>query len=83
MGQLRHVTIDGRRTSLRLEAEYWSALDEIGELERFPLPALCRFISQRYPQGSLAAGVRVFVVSYFGALARDAQAGDAPRPAEA
>jgi predicted DNA-binding ribbon-helix-helix protein len=82
--KLRNITIDGRPTSLRLEAEYWSALDEIGALERFPVPVLCSFISRRYPQGSLASGVRVFVTRYYGELARNGvQAGDAPRPAGA
>ena len=84
MDHLRNVTVDGRPTSLRLEPEFWSALDDIGERERFPLPALCSFISHRYPHGSLAAGVRVFVASYFRELASGGvHAADAPSPASA
>jgi len=76
----RNVRIDGRRTSLRLEPEYWSALDQIGELERFALPDLCAFIQHRHPRRSFASAVRVFVTGYFRELAR---AGDAPSPAGA
>jgi predicted DNA-binding ribbon-helix-helix protein len=80
LDQPRNVTIDGRRTSLRLAPEYWSALDQIGRLEQFPLHDLCTFIKHRHPQRSLASAVRVFVTGYFRELAR---AGDAPSPAGA
>jgi len=76
----RNVRIDGRRTSLRLAPEYWSALDQIGQRERFALHDLCTFIRHRDPQRSLASAVRVFVTFYFHELAR---AGDAPSPAGA
>src|SRR4051794_23033803 len=65
----RNVRIAGRRTSLRLEPEYWSALDEIGRRERFALHDLCTFIRRRDPRRSLASAVRVFVTGYFRELA--------------
>jgi predicted DNA-binding ribbon-helix-helix protein len=65
----RNVRIEGRRTSLRLEPEYWSALDEIGRRERFALHDLCTFIRRRDPRRSLASAVRVFVTFYFQELA--------------
>jgi predicted DNA-binding ribbon-helix-helix protein len=65
LGQLRNVTVGGRRTSLRLAPEYWAALDEIGRRERFPLHDLCTFIHLRHPGRSLASAVRVFVTCYF------------------
>jgi predicted DNA-binding ribbon-helix-helix protein len=65
----RNVRIAGRRTSLRLEPEYWSALDEIRRLERFPLHDLCTLIRLRHPHRSLASAVRVFVTGYFRELA--------------
>ena len=70
MGQLRNVRIEGRRTSLRLAPEYWSALDEIGRRERFALHDLCTFIRRRDPRRSLSSAVRVFVTVYFRELAR-------------
>ncbi len=65
MDKPRNVRISGRRTSLRLEPEYWSALDEIGRLERFALHDLCTFIRHRDPRRSMASAVRVFVTGYF------------------
>ena len=70
MGQLRNVRIEGRRTSLRLAPEYWSALDEIGRRERFALHDLCTFIRRRDPRRSLSSAVRVFVTVYFREVAR-------------
>ncbi len=80
MEKPRNVRIDGRRTSLRLAPEYWSALDQIRQRERFALHDLCTFIQHRDPQRSLASAVRVFVTFYFRELAR---AGDTPSPAGA
>jgi predicted DNA-binding ribbon-helix-helix protein len=65
----RIVGIEGRRTRLRLEPEYWSALERIGQLEGFPLPVLCMFIRRRHPDRPLASAVRVFVTDYFRELA--------------
>lgn len=69
MKRPRNVRIAGRRTSLRLEPEYWSALTEIGLRERFLLHDLCTFIRRRDPERSLASAIRVFVTVYFHDLA--------------
>jgi predicted DNA-binding ribbon-helix-helix protein len=61
----RNVRVGGRRTSLRLAPEYWSALNEIGRREHVALHDLCTFIHQRHPRRSLASAVRVFVTCYF------------------
>ena len=80
----RNVCIEGRRTSLRLAPEYWSALDQIGRLEEFPLHELCTFIRRRDPRRSLAAAVRIFVTAYFRELAGSRSiVEDAPRAAGA
>ncbi len=80
MDQRRSIRVGGRQTSLQLEAEYWSALDEIGRRENFGLPELCAFIISRSgPGGSLASAVRVFVTRYF----RDLAGADASQPAMA
>ena len=69
MDKPRNLRIDGRRTSVRLAPEYWSALDEIGQRECFALPELCTFIRQRDPGRSFASAVRLFVTSYFREIA--------------
>ncbi|MBV8167031.1 MAG: ribbon-helix-helix domain-containing protein [Alphaproteobacteria bacterium] len=81
MDKPRNVRIAGRRTSLRLEPEYWSALDEIGRRERFALHDLCTFIRRRDPERSLASAVRVFVTYYFRESARAAVDAHAAEPA--
>jgi predicted DNA-binding ribbon-helix-helix protein len=71
MDKPRNVTIGGRRSSVRLAPEYWSALDEIGQRERFALADLCTFIRRRDPRRSFTAAVRVFVTLYFREVAAD------------
>lgn len=66
----RNVTVDGHRTSLRLEPETWSALDEICQLEETNVHALCSLIERRRRGTSRTSAVRVFIVSYFRAAAR-------------
>ncbi|WP_375593889.1 ribbon-helix-helix domain-containing protein [Algihabitans albus] len=67
----RNVTVDGRRTSLRLERLMWDALGEIAEREQLSANALVTRIAERRAASSLTAAVRVFIVSYFRAAATD------------
>ncbi len=70
-GQTRNVLLQGRRTSIRLEAAFWLALDEILELEGITLNALVTRINTADRNGgNLSGAVRVFIISYFMALAR-------------
>jgi predicted DNA-binding ribbon-helix-helix protein len=68
----RNVTIGGNRTSIRLEQQFWSGLEEIVTREGIPVNALVTRIraSQRM-DGSLSSAVRVFVQAYFFALAHN------------
>lgn len=66
----RNVTVDGHRTSLRLEPETWAALDEICQLEETNVHALCSLIERHRRGTSRTSAVRVFIVSYFRAAAR-------------
>lgn len=61
----RNVTIKGRRTSLRLEAMMWDALQEIAIREQNSLHQLCERIDNTRSESSLTAGVRVFILGYF------------------
>ena len=67
----RNVTMNGRRTSLRLEREMWAALQEIAEREGTSLSDLCGELDRDRRESSLTAGVRVFIVSYFRAAATE------------
>ena len=67
----RNVTIAGRRTSIRMEQTFWAALDTVTQRERVPLNVLLTRINRTLPSdGSLSSAVRVFVLSYFLALAQ-------------
>lgn len=67
----RNVMIGGRRTSIRLEAPFWSALGEIIEKEDITLNALVsRIDAETRDHNNLSSAVRVFIHSYFFALAR-------------
>ncbi|OFX14661.1 MAG: hypothetical protein A2516_05010 [Alphaproteobacteria bacterium RIFOXYD12_FULL_60_8] len=61
----RNVTINGRRTSLRLEPSMWEALTEICDREGLNLHQVCSLIAGKRFCGTLTADVRVFVLGYF------------------
>jgi len=67
----RNVMIGVRRTSIRLETPFWSALGEIIERENITLNALVSLIdAENRDHNNLSSAVRVFIHSYFFALAR-------------
>ena len=55
------VAIDGHRTSVSLEPEFWQALKTIAAVRREPLRALVSEID-RTRQGNLSSALRVFVL---------------------
>jgi predicted DNA-binding ribbon-helix-helix protein len=68
----RNVTIGGSRTSIRLERQFWSGLEEIVTREGIPVNALVsRIRASQRGAGSLSSAVRVFIQAYFFALAHN------------
>jgi predicted DNA-binding ribbon-helix-helix protein len=63
--QVRNIKLAGRRTSLRLEPEFWDALDEIVVREGSSLSTLCERIKGRRGAANLTAAVRLFVLRYY------------------
>ncbi|MBU6235212.1 MAG: ribbon-helix-helix domain-containing protein [Alphaproteobacteria bacterium] len=62
----RNINIKGRRTSIRLETQMWSAIREIAEREHCSIHDLCTLIASRRKQGlSLTASIRIFLMLYF------------------
>jgi len=61
----RSIDLGGRRTSLRLEAEFWDALEDIADREGQSLDGLCMRIDAARRALSRAAAVRVHVVEYY------------------
>jgi predicted DNA-binding ribbon-helix-helix protein len=62
----RNITVFGRRTSVRLEPEMWTALREISAREGCSIHDICTLISLRKKENtSLTAAIRVFLMLYF------------------
>jgi predicted DNA-binding ribbon-helix-helix protein len=60
----RNVRIDGRRTSMRLEAQFWEALTEIAQTLDMSVEALCARIAASEHRGNLSSAIRVFVLAW-------------------
>lgn len=58
----RNVRIAGRRTSLKLEAEFWQALEVLAAETECSLDELCEQARRRHPDSSLASAIRVMVL---------------------
>lgn len=66
----RNVMIGGRRTSIRLEAAFWTAFEEIMERESLTLNTLItRIYGARHSERNLSGAVRIFILGYFYSLA--------------
>jgi predicted DNA-binding ribbon-helix-helix protein len=62
----RNICICGRRTSVRLEPDMWSALREIAEREGCRVHDVCTLVHLRKcPGSSLTAAIRVFIMLYY------------------
>lgn len=68
----RNITVLGRRTSVRLEPDMWSALREIARREDCKIHDICSLIHLRKNQDtSLTAAIRVFLMLYYRAAATE------------
>ncbi|MBK1697121.1 ribbon-helix-helix domain-containing protein [Rhodovibrio salinarum] len=61
----RNVTLEGRRTSLRLERAMWDALEEICLREHQSMHDLCAHVDRIRAERTLTAGIRVFILEYY------------------
>lgn len=65
----RSVALEGHRTSVSLEPEFWDALDAIARAERRSLASLIAEIDRlrlaRKPAPGLASALRVFALRQF------------------
>jgi len=66
MDQLsRSITINGRRTSIRMEHSLWEALAEVADQEQTGLRDLIAMVDGIRGDHGLTASLRVFVVNYY------------------
>lgn len=68
----KNITINGRRTSVRLEPEMWQALHNISGRERCSIHQICSLIQiKKAKNSSLTAAIRVFLMLYYRAAATE------------
>lgn len=65
----RSIVLDGHKTSVSLENEFWDGLRDIAELQKTNLSSLVRLIDHDRKNGNLSSAIRVFVFNHFHARA--------------
>ena len=67
----RNVTVDGHRTSVRLEPVMWNALEEVCVREHVNLHAAVSAIAEERAESSLTSAIRAYLVRYFQSAATE------------
>jgi len=68
----RNITVEKRRTSIRLEAQMWVALKEVAVREKCTIHDICTIISKRKSGNiTLTAAMRIFLMLYYKAAATE------------
>ena len=67
--QTRNLTINRRRTSVRLEPTLWNALQEIAEKREMTIHELATEIAKERPsESSLTSSIRTYIVKFYRAM---------------
>jgi predicted DNA-binding ribbon-helix-helix protein len=69
----RSIVVEGQKTSVSLEAEFWAALKEIAAKQSAPIGTLVATINSdrnNRQQSNLSSAVRVFVLEHYRARAK-------------
>jgi len=61
----KNVTINGHRTSIRLEPAYWDAVCDIARRQHKTVHQLASEIARDHHSTSLTGAIRCFAVSYY------------------
>ena len=75
----RNVTVNGRRTSVRLEPKMWEALREISDVTGVSVDEFCSQVESEHNSSSLTAGIRVAILGFYRSAARLAKSDRPPR----
>lgn len=68
----RNVTVQKKRTSVRLEAQMWIALKEIAEREKCTVHDICSVIAEKKAANiTLTAAIRIFLILYYKSAATE------------
>ncbi|RLK10517.1 ribbon-helix-helix domain-containing protein [Ruegeria conchae] len=62
----RSLTLQGHRTSVSLEDEFWQAFRDIARKKDIPINVLAANIdAERDPETGLASAIRVFILNWY------------------
>jgi predicted DNA-binding ribbon-helix-helix protein len=61
----RSVELNGHKTSVSLEDEFWNGLRQIAETQKTPLPDLLKSIDAERGLANLSSAIRVFVLAHY------------------
>ena len=75
----RSIIIDGHKTSVSLEDEFWQGLKTIAAGRRIPIAELVHQIDRERQDGNLSSAVRLLVLEYYRGQAQAQR--EAPEPA--
>lgn len=67
----RSVIVNGRKTSISLENEFWDALRQVAKQSNVPLAKLLGEIDQSRTTINLSSAIRIFVLNLFRAQNSD------------
>jgi predicted DNA-binding ribbon-helix-helix protein len=60
----RSITIDGHRTSISLEDEFWQALKEIAQEQELSIAQVVKILDTSRDYG-LSSAIRIFVFNHY------------------
>ena len=61
----RSIFVDGHKTSVTLEDEFWTALKEIATTENVGISQLISMIDSQRQNNNLSSAIRVYVLRYY------------------
>lgn len=71
----RSIELNGHKTSVSLEDEFWTSLRSIAQAQDVSLPTLLQSIDQSREGANLSSAIRVHVLSYYRARTEAAAPG--------
>lgn len=61
----RSIVLNGHKTSVSLENEFWEGLRQIADTQKFKVSALVQRIDRERTNRNLSSAIRIFVFNHF------------------
>jgi len=61
----RSIVVDGHKTSVSLEGDFWDALREVAKSRQVTLSSLAAQVKKAHAQDNLSSAIRQFLLNYF------------------